>query len=55
MSANTYESSITSATLVASTEMVHVTQLALFILVVRHRTSLKLIPACCKDMYVNGT
>lgn len=45
---------ITSATLVRSTEMAHVTRLALFILVARHRTNPKLIPACCKGMYVNG-
>lgn len=48
-----YQSSVTSATPVVSTGMAHVTRLALSILVARHRTNLKLIPACCKDMYVN--
>ena len=49
-----YQLFITSATPVVSTGMAHVTRLAPSISAARHKTNLKLIPACCRDMYVDG-
>lgn len=48
------ESSIIPATPVASTVTARVTQHALYILVVHHKTNLRRTHVCCKDMYVNG-
>ena len=47
-------STIISATLVVSTEMARVPQLALSILVARQRTNVKLIPVCYKDTYISS-